>query len=110
MASRKPQAAAAPAEYDPCGLPCRASARRIKACRCLRSSARLARRELSALEAGPLARVGKRRLTGRSSRPAPAGSVSLVRGTRCIIAYRAYAACLHGSAQLNVRQRRDAEA
>jgi hypothetical protein len=44
-------------------------------------------------------------LTGRSSRPAPAGSVSPVRGTRCIIAYRAYAACLHGSAQLNVRPR-----
>jgi hypothetical protein len=44
-------------------------------------------------------------LTGRSSRPAPAGGVSPVRGTRCIIAYRAYAACLHRSAQLNVRRR-----
>jgi predicted acetyltransferase len=46
---------------------------------------------------------GRCGLTGRSSRPAPAGVVSPVRGTRCIIAYRAYAACLHGSAQLNVR-------
>jgi hypothetical protein len=29
-------------------------------------------------------------------RPATAGSVSLVRGTRCIIANQAYAACLRG--------------
>jgi hypothetical protein len=42
-------------------------------------------------------------LTGRSSRPAPAGNVSLGRGTFGIFASQAYAACLRGSAQLNVR-------
>jgi hypothetical protein len=75
FASCRPLAAAAPAEYGPCVLPWRASASRIKACRCSRSTARLARRQLSALVAGPPARVGRRRLTGRSSRPAPAGRV-----------------------------------
>jgi hypothetical protein len=42
-------------------------------------------------------------LTPRSSRPATAGSVSLVRGTWCIIAYQAYAACLRGRLNSNVR-------
>jgi hypothetical protein len=36
-------------------------------------------------------------------RPATAGSVSLVRGTWCIIAYQAYAACLRGRLNSNVR-------
>ena len=44
-------------------------------------------------------------LTPRSSRPATAGSVSLVRGTWCIIAYQAYAACLRGRLNSNVRRR-----
>jgi hypothetical protein len=45
----------------------------------------------------------KASLTPRSSRPATAGSVSLVRGTWCIIAYQAYAACLRGRLNSNVR-------
>jgi hypothetical protein len=104
VASCRPLAAAAPAEYGPCLLPWRASATRIKSCRCSLSTAWLTRRQLPALEAQPLARASKRRLTGRSSRPAPAGSVSPVRGTFGIFAARAYAACLRGSAQLNVRR------
>ena len=50
----------------------------------------------------PTAKCG---LTPRSSRPASAGNVSLVRGTWCIIAYQAYAACLRGRLTSNVRQR-----
>ena len=42
------------------------------------------------------------RLTGRSSRPATAGGVSPVRDTRCIVADRAYAACLRGRLSSNV--------
>jgi hypothetical protein len=54
-----------------------------------------------------LARPERRKcgLTGRSSRPAPAAVVSPGRGPWGIIAARAYAVCLRGSAQLNVRRR-----
>jgi hypothetical protein len=48
-------------------------------------------------------------LTRRSSRPAPAGSVSLVRGTWCIIANQAYAACRSGRLNSNVRRGIDRE-
>jgi hypothetical protein len=53
------------------------------------------------------AAAAKRRLTPRSSRPATAGSVSLVRGTWCIIAYQAYAARLRGRLSSNVRPHRN---
>jgi hypothetical protein len=53
--------------------------------------------------AGNQSAVGQCGLTGRSSRPAPAGVVSLGRGTFGIFAAQAYATCLHGSAQLYVR-------
>ena len=40
----------------------------------------------------------------RSTGPATAGAVSLVRGKWCIIAYQAYGACLRGPVSSNVRQ------
>jgi hypothetical protein len=61
------------------------------------------------VHAGASSRTGRRRrwhecgLTPRSTGPATAGSVSLVRGTWCIISYQAYAACLRGPVSSNVR-------
>ena len=45
----------------------------------------------------------QRCLTLRSTGPATASTVSLVRGTWCIIAYQAYGACLRGPVSSNVR-------
>jgi hypothetical protein len=42
-------------------------------------------------------------LTPRSTGPATASAVSLVRGTWCIIAYQAYGTCLRGPVNSNVR-------
>ena len=50
----------------------------------------------------------QRGLTPRSTGPATASAVSPVRGTWCIISYRAYGACLHGPVSSNVRPRRAA--
>jgi len=48
--------------------------------------------------------VSRAGLTLRSTGPATASAVSLVRGTWCIIAYQAYGACLRGPVNSNVRQ------
>jgi hypothetical protein len=49
-------------------------------------------------------------LTTRSTGPATASAVSLVRCTWCIIAYQAYGACLRGPVSSNVRRHRDGHA
>jgi hypothetical protein len=55
------------------------------------------------LDSGAIIAATKCGLTTRSTGPATAGSVSLVRGTWCIISYQAYAACLRGPVSSNVR-------
>jgi len=53
-----------------------------------------------------LGQQAQRCLTLRSTGPATASTVSLVRGTWCIIAYQAYGARLRGPVSSNVRHRR----
>jgi ketosteroid isomerase-like protein len=47
----------------------------------------------------------QRCLTIRSTGPATAGAISLIRGTWCIIANQAYGTCLRGPVSSNVRRR-----